>query len=225
MPIVLIPGFMLDADLWSDMADDLSGYGPLIHADPASGASIEEMAVATLKTVPEEFDLIGFSMGGYIAREIQRRAPQQVRRLVLIATSARGDTEIQAQRKTAIAGTDPGHFRGVGRPSIRKSLAPDREADAALVERIHAMSLRLGGEVFHRQAAIHRDGDLEKLSALRCPTLIVAGAKDRLRSLDESREMHDAIRGSDMQIIDTGHMIPLEAPKELATAVTAFLGP
>ncbi|MFE3837724.1 alpha/beta fold hydrolase [Pseudogemmobacter sonorensis] len=90
-------------------------------------------------------------------------------------------------------------------------MAPEREGDAAIVERIHAMSLRLGGQVFRNQAVLRRDGDLQKLPAIDCPTLIVAGARDRLRSLEEASEMMEAIPNAKMEIIETGQMIHIEA--------------
>ncbi|MFC2968113.1 alpha/beta fold hydrolase [Acidimangrovimonas pyrenivorans] len=223
MATVLVPGFMLDADLWGDIIDDLAPFGPIVHADPTRGDTIEAMASETLKIAPERFDLIGFSMGGYVARAIQRLAPERVGRLVLIATSARGDGEIQAQRKLAMSGAELPRFRGISRQSIRKSLSPQREGDAALVERIRDMSLRLGGETFHRQARLRREDDLDRLASIACPTLIVAGSEDRLRSLDEARELKRAIWASELRVIEAGHMIPLEAPRVLSAAVTTFL--
>jgi len=224
MPVVLVPGFMLDADLWSDLVDDLAALGPVRHADLSRAASIEEMAADLLEAAPGRFDLVGFSMGGYVARAAQRAAPHRIRRLVLIATSARGDAAVQAQRKAAIAEADPASFRGLSRGSIRTSLAPDREGDTGLVERIRAMSVRLGGETFRRQALVRRDGDMDLLPAIGCPTLVVAGSRDRLRSLDEARELQAGIPGATLRIIDAGHMIPMEAPEELSAALLAFLG-
>jgi pimeloyl-ACP methyl ester carboxylesterase len=56
--------------------------------------------------------------------------------------------------------------------------------------------------------------------------LVIAGAQDRLRSLDEARELHDGIPGSDFLVIEgTGHMIPLEAPKRLAELIAGWLAP
>lgn len=223
MAILLVPGFMLDADLWSDIAPDLEPFGPVIHADPAGAVSIEDMATRALSLAPETFVLVGFSMGGYVAREIQRRAPERVSKLVLIATSARGDSDLQTQRKSAAASADPAAFRGLSRQSIRRSLAPEREDDAVLVERIHAMSVRLGGRTFFAQALFRRGGDLDQLHSIDCPTLIVAGSKDRLRSLEEAEEMRHAIPDARMVVIDAGHMIPMETSTQLASVLRAFL--
>ncbi|MFT4014896.1 MAG: alpha/beta hydrolase [Paracoccus sp. (in: a-proteobacteria)] len=223
MAVLLVPGFMLDADLWSDIARDLEPFGPVTHADPAHAESIEQMAAQALAAAPARFTLIGFSMGGYVARAIQRRAPERVSGLVLIATSARPDGGLQEQRRGVLAGVTPDRFRGVSKASIRQALSPASEGDAALVERIHAMSLRLGGEVFRRQALFQRHGDLERLADIACPTLIVAGAHDRLRTAEEAAEMALAIPGARMEIVEAGHMIPMEAPAQLSRILRSFL--
>ncbi|MEH3087658.1 MAG: alpha/beta hydrolase [Xylophilus ampelinus] len=223
MPLVLVPGFMLDREMWSDLAPRLLPFGPLVHADPAAGASIEELARRTLEAAPERFDLVGFSMGGYVAREMVRQAPERVGRLVLIATSARGDGALQARRQSEAESGARTTYAGLSRRAIARSLAPAREQDAALVERIHAAGLRLGAETFRRQSAFHRTGDADRLGAIRCPTLVVAGRHDRLRSLEESEELHAGIPGSEFVVLDAGHMVPMEAPDALAPLLEAFL--
>jgi pimeloyl-ACP methyl ester carboxylesterase len=86
------------------------------------------------------------------------------------------------------------------------------------------MGARLGGEVFRRQSLLARQDERDSLHAIRCPTLVIAGAQDRLRSLDEARELHDGIPGSDFSVIEgTGHMIPLEAPERLAALIADWL--
>lgn len=221
MAIVLVPGFMLDDDLWADIIPFLKAFGPALHISSGAARSIEEMARNALSAAPERFALIGFSMGGYVAREMVRMAEDRVTKLVLIATSSRGDTDLQAQRK--LPPGMAGSFAGVSRRSVRQSLAPDREQDTALVDRIHAMSVRLGGDVFIRQAGFYRQGDTARLSEIRCPTLIVAGEHDRLRSLAEARELQQNIPGAELVTLPTGHMIPLEDAEGLGKVLAGFL--
>jgi len=224
MALTLVPGFMLDRDLWTDVAPALGRFGPLIHADPARATTIAGMARDTLQAAPARFGVIGFSMGGYVAREMARGAPDRVSRLVLIATSARGDSELQARRRAVASTADTSAFRGIARRSIAQSLAPEREEDEALIGRIHAMSLRLGGETFRWQAMFRREGDLDRLSSITCPTLVVAGDRDRLRSIEEAEEMAAGIPGARLEILPSGHMIPMEAPGPLAELLADFLG-
>ena len=225
--LILLPGFMTDADLWSDIQPALQSFGAIHCAAMTEGDDIAGMAQRVLDTSPDRFVLFGFSMGGYVAREIARIAPDRVKALVLIATSARADTPEQARRKLAAYENVLHHgFDGLSHKAVAASLHPTRTRDAILVERIRAMGDRLGREVFLNQARHARQGDLDRLSGIRCPTLIVAAADDALRSLAEATEIHDAITGSTMAVIQgSGHMLPLEQPDALMDVVAAWWGP
>lgn len=225
MAILLVPGFMADESLWQDLLPRLEPFGPVVHADLRHDASIEAMARRALAAAPERFLLVGFSMGGYVARDIARLAPGRVRALVLIATSTRPDTPSLQKRKGAIGNAAPSiAFSGLSRTAVASSLHPKERANEALIERVRAMGTRLGGEVFRRQSMLERPGDLQRLDAIRCPTLVVAASDDQLRSLDEARELQAGIAGAELLVIgDSGHMIPIEAPARLADAIVPWL--
>ncbi|MDO5895586.1 alpha/beta fold hydrolase [Agrobacterium sp. Azo12] len=225
MSMLLIPGFMLDADLWRDVTPGLDEFGPFVHADLFQDGTIKDMASRVLAQAPETFVLVGFSMGGYVAREIVRQAPERVKALVLIATSARGDTEVQRQRKEAVAHKpDSVSFKGLSTAAVASSLHPDNAGRQDLIARIQAMGQRLGSDVFRRQSLLERVDERHLLGDISCPCLILAGEKDNLRSRAEAEEMHDGISGSSFQVIEkTGHMIPLEAPDELVTVMRQWL--
>lgn len=225
MHIVLIPGFMADAALWDVVVPHLRSLGSVAHADFGSAATIGRMARHVLRGMPDTAVLIGFSMGGYVAREIARLAPDRVKALVLIATSARADTAEHARRKAAAArAVDRTRFAGLSRNAVLRSLHADRRDDAALVDRIRAMSARVGADAFVAQASEPRSGDLDRLDTIRCPTLIVAADGDAIRSLDESRELQRGIAGAALAVIaGSGHMIPMEQPAELAAIMVPWL--
>lgn len=224
MTLLLIPGFMADATLWDAMTDDLAPFGPLVATDLSRGEDIERMAAAILSDAPERFVAVGFSMGGYVARELARIAPERVEALILIATSARGDTEELIRQRRSSLKAPPKAFKGLSRPAIVSSLHPDLANDETMIARVRDMGLRLGGEVFHRQSAMARAGDLARLSEIRQPTLIVAADADRLRMREEAEELHRGISGSTLATVEhSGHMIPLEQPKALARVMTSWL--
>ena len=225
MALVLIPGFMLDGDLWRDVAPGLAPFAPLLHANLSLDTAITAMAERALADAPPRFAVIGFSMGGYVAREIVRLAPERVSALILIATSARPDTHAQARRKAmAVAQIAAGGFRGLSRAGVIPSLHPDNRDDDAIITRIQAMSLRLGGEVFCRQSMLDRQADAELLGDINCPTLIIAARADTLRSVAESEQLHAGIAGSELVVVETtGHMIPMEAPDELLAIIAPWL--
>lgn len=228
MTLLMIPGFMLDADLWRDVEPALAPWGPVTHAVATEGDTLAEMAQAILKNAPQSFVLVGFSMGGYIAREILRQAPERVEALILIATSARGDSEVQARRKQALAGNagqpDGITFKGLSSAAIASSLHPDNAGRTDLTTRIQEMGQRLGGSVFRRQSLLDRRDERSELGTITCPTLVIAGDEDRLRSREEALELHEGIAGSAFVVIEkTGHMVPMEAPDRLAEVVRGWL--
>jgi len=168
--------------------------------------------------------LIGFSLGGYVAPEITRLAPDRVRALVLVATSSRADTTQQSQRKSAAAKLASNSFKGLSRSSIEQSLHPARAFDRDMVARIRAMGVRLGGDAFQRQSNLTRDGDFGRLGEIHCPTLIVAGSEDRVRSLAVADELKVGIPNSTLEIVcDSGHMVPMEQPAILAETIKSWL--
>lgn len=225
MSILLVPGFMADETLWNDLLPRLAPFGPVAHADLRHDATIEAMARRALQSAPENFLLVGFSMGGYVAREIARLAPDRVRALVLIATSTRPDTPSLQKKKGAIGRADASiAFSGLSRIAVASSLHPKDRNNDALIERVRAMGTRLGGEVFRRQSMLERPGDLDRLNEIRCPTLVVAADHDQLRSMEEAKEMQAGIAGAEFAVIaDSGHMIPIEAPDRLADVIVPWL--
>ncbi|MFC0253641.1 alpha/beta fold hydrolase [Massilia consociata] len=225
MSILLVPGYMLDETLWDDVLGPLGKFGPLVHADLRHDATIEAMARRALSGAPDTFILVGFSMGGYVAREMVRLAPERVRALVLIATSTRPDSPALRQSRGRVGKAAPSvSFSGLSRVAIATSLHPKERDNEAMIERVRAMSVRLGGEVFRRQSMLERASDLGRLHAIRCPTLVIAAGQDRLRSREESEELHAGIAGSELVVIeDSGHMLPIEAPGALAGVIVPWL--
>jgi len=97
MALVLILGFMLDGEMWVSFEREMEDFHPVFHADLSRDDSIAGMARRVIAEVPDRFILIGFSLGGYVAREVARLAPEVVSALVLVATSSRADTPEQAK--------------------------------------------------------------------------------------------------------------------------------
>ncbi len=182
------------------------------------------MARRVLATSPERFVLVGFSMGGFVSRVLALMAPERVAGVAFVASSARGYSAEEIERRKA--GYRPGDRppRASGEVTTARGLHPDRENDPVLLERLRAMQRRLGREVRARQAAlVRRDGyaDLERIA---CPSLVVACRQDRLRSFAESERMAQHLPHARFAILeDCGHMAPLERPHELTALLASWI--
>lgn len=224
LPLVLLPGFMLDETLWDEVLPLLRWQASVHRLPLGPGTTTDEIARSIARAAPERFVLIGFSLGGYIARKVAELFPERVAALVLVASSLASDTPERAKAKQdAIRALDPSTFRGLSTGSIAQSLHPDRRGDRELVARIREMGRRLGYEAMVVQSGLQRDGIAA--AALRCPTLVIGADRDSLRSEQETRELAEAIPGAMLEVIKpSGHMLPVEQPQALASAMTGWLG-
>lgn len=223
MSLALIPGFMLDNTLWDAFSEQLPAQWPVYDAPLNGGNTIADISHHIVDHLPEQFVLIGFSLGGYIARQIAADYPQRVNALVLIASSAREDSpEMIAAKQRLVSAYTPATFNGLSGGAIGQSLHPARANDSALIKQIKKMGSRLGYDALVTQCGLGREG--VPTSAIHCPTLVVAAADDALRSLEESKELAASLPNATMHIIaDSGHMLPLEQPQALAEVVTTWL--
>lgn len=222
--LVLLPGFMCDQDLWTDMVPDLQALGTLHFGDVYQDDSLEGMARRVLGEAPERFVLVGFSMGGFVARVLTLMAPERVSGVAFVASSARGYSDEERARR--LAGFRPGDRppREAGAFSTAMGLHPDRETDPVLLDRLRGMQRRLGAEVRRRQAALVRRDGYADLGRIGCPSLVVACRQDRLRSFAESERMARCLPNATFSVLeDCGHMAPLEKPAELASLLASWV--
>lgn len=227
-PILMIPGLNATPRAFQAQMDTLWRSGPVTIADNRSGSSMAELADAILATAPPCFVLGGFSMGGYIAFEIIRRAPQRVTRLMLISTQARPDTPVAtANRRRGIELARGGKFEQAAASTFANTVHPDRANDEEL-RRIHLSMARVNGaEAYIRQqeAIIGRPDSRPDLALIEVPTLVVVGDKDQITPPEAAREMAAAIRQASLAVIEgAGHMAVIEQPEQVNSAIARFLG-
>lgn len=225
--MVLLPGVMCDAGLWQAVEGALSPFSPLVFGDLSQDVSVNAMAQRVLAHSPDTFTLVGFSMGGFVAREMVRLAPARVSRLILIATSSQQDSAQSQHFKTLTANAlaaAGGTFAGLSKRTIMHSLSEKRAGDSRLQAIIHSMSLRMGKAAYLRQLRMARESDTHLLSQITCPSLVIAAEDDRMRTVQESRALCDGIPDATLKIItDCGHMVPLEQPEKLVEVITDWL--
>lgn len=226
-PILLVPGLLCTAEMFAPQIPALWPRGPVTVANTLEGQTLADMAERILATAPPSFALAGASMGGYLAFEILRRAPERVERLALLCTSARPDSPEQTvQRRRMIEQARAVGFERFVALAGASLVHPSRKDDDAL----SAISVRMGEVVgfdgFARQteAVIARADSRPLLAEIKIPTTIVVGDADPLTPLALSQEMADAIPGARLTIApECGHALTLERPEVVNRALEAWL--
>jgi pimeloyl-ACP methyl ester carboxylesterase len=125
-PLILLPGLLCDARLWTHQSRDLADLSRPIVADLTGRDTVTDLARDVLAGAPERFALAGLSMGGYVAQEIMRQAPERVTRLALLDTSARADSAEQSERRRGLIRlAETGKFKGVTPRLLPLLIHPD----------------------------------------------------------------------------------------------------
>lgn len=225
--LVLIPGLINTAALWEAQIAALRDIAHITVADHTRHDSMAALATAILDAAPERFSLAGLSMGGYIALEIMRQAPQRVERLALLDTNARADgAEQSARRRSFIALAERGRFLGISPRMIQDLVHPDHASDRRIANTIVRMARETGREAFIRQqtAIINRIDSRPYLPRIKCPTLVACGREDKLTPVELHEEMARMISGAELRVIDKcGHLPPLEQPDETSRILRDWL--
>jgi len=226
--LVLIPGLLCDARLWQAQAKALADIAECWVADHTRSDTMAAVADDVLRDSPfREFALAGLSMGGYAALEILRQAPDRVRKLALLDTSARADTAEQSQKRLDfISLAERGRFLGVTDALLPTFVHPSRLNDRELVTTVKRMAKNTGREAFIREerAIVSRADSLPVLGVITCPVLVLCGRQDALTPLERHEEMARAIPGSKLEIIENcGHLSTLERPAEVSEALRRWL--
>ena len=228
LSIVLVPGLLCSARLFAEQLPALSAIGTTTIADTTRDASIEDFAQRLLADAPPRFALAGLSMGGYIAFEVMRRAPERVAKLALLDTSARADTPTQILRREALVAL----AEESGLPAVVEQLfplyvAPARRDDAALRALVDQMALEIGKAAFAGQevAIARRHDSRPTLRTIACPTLVLVGEDDQATPPELSAEIADAIPAAQRVTVPAcGHLSTLEQPAAVTAALVAWLG-
>lgn len=225
-PTVFLPGLICDARLWRDVIDGLaSDIAPMV-ADLRLDETVAAMAARTLAAAPPRFALAGLSMGGYVAFEIMRQAPERVTHLALFDTSARPDTEERREtRRKGIEMIGQGKFIGVSRGLLGQLVAP-HHVGTPLADEVQAMSERVGQDVYVRQqhAIMNRPDSRPDLPSIAVPTLVGVGSLDKMTPPELATEMAAAIPDATLvEVPDAAHLPTMENPAPVVEALRALL--
>lgn len=227
LPLVLIPGMMCDARLYGPQIAAFSGSRALHLAPISNEDNVEALAAAILSGAPQRFALAGLSMGGIVAMEVVRQAPERVERLALLDTNPRAELDtVKEKRAPQMAAVRAGGFSDVMRLEVIPNFAHDRSTAADLESLALDMAEGLGPEVFLRQstALIDRPSQTETLRAYKGKALVLTGESDRLCPLDRHTQMAELLQNSVLEIIEqAGHLTTLEQPAATNAALALWL--
>jgi pimeloyl-ACP methyl ester carboxylesterase len=227
LPIVLVPGLICSPRIWAPLVPALWRHGPVTIANHVRDDSMAAIARRILQEAPPRFALSGHSMGGYIAFEIMRQAPERVAKLALLNTQARPDTpEATARRSSMVARAQGGGYRTVVDEFWANFVHPSRSGDAGLQQIVRDMADDVGVDAFLRQqnAIMTRPDSRPTLTAIRCPTLVFTCDADNTVPPKLSQEMADGIAGSRLVVLENcGHLPQLERAEATAHALVEWL--
>ncbi|GLX77679.1 alpha/beta hydrolase [Thalassotalea insulae] len=225
MDIYFLPGTMCDQRLWSNLVEELEGLtANSFHyhfLTLARSQTIDEIVDDVKRQLPQRpIVLVGFSLGGYLASAFAVKYPHNIDKLVVLSNvpSALPQQEIKHRSRT-ISWIKRHGYNGIPTQRVLDLLAPSAHRNNAVIKLIKAMDAALGKEVLLQQlqATTLRENLAAKLKRLACNKYFAVGDKDTLASAELLKQMANEDVGMQLTVFaGTGHMLPLEQPKQLA---------
>ncbi|CEG55562.1 alpha/beta fold hydrolase [Legionella fallonii] len=220
--LIFLPGVLSDQKVWAYQVSHLSELAACSVIPITSSNNTADLLEMVLKQIAGKFCLVGHSMGGRLAMELARQAPERVSKLCLINTSARPDSpEKQQNRIEMIHAVEQGKFK-----TVATNLANYYVFHNKIKKEVISMFLRVGEQAFLNQqiALLTRKEITSFLTQLTMPTLVIHAREDKNFSLTEHEELADAIPHAKLAVIeDAGHMCPMEAPQAITTLLRFWL--
>lgn len=224
-PLVMLPGLLCDRRIFAAQHDrfadaqSINGFG-LIR-------DISAMADHALALAPARMSLLGHSMGARVALEMVRKAPERIARLALVSTGVHPQRPGEAEKRLALLalGREQGAAALVDR-WLPPMLAPQHQHDEALMAPLRRMCIDVGVDAFEAQitALLGRPEVESLLASIAMPTLVAVGSQDQWSPPVQHEAIASAIPDSNLVVIDgAGHMLPVEAPDALNSAIAAWL--
>jgi pimeloyl-ACP methyl ester carboxylesterase len=226
-PVVFLPDLMCDARLFAPQIEALSQERPVTIAPVTHGDRIEEIASGLLVALPSKFAVVGQGMGGAVALEFLRRAPDRLMRMALIGCDALADTPGQAaERDLRIARARAGRLDAVMETVVSADLLAPGRSRMEVLALTQAMARDLGETVYVRQErAMQRRRDQQgALARCRIPVLVMCGALDAPAQLRRAGVMAGLIKTAGLEIVDGAGLRPtLEQPEAVIHALRDWM--
>ncbi|WP_188235654.1 alpha/beta fold hydrolase [Sphingopyxis sp. LK2115] len=226
LPIVLITGQLLTDAVWQPLLDAWPDRDVIV-ADNRRDDTIAGFAQRLLDTAPPRFMLVAHAMGGFVAFEVMRRAPERIAKLALISTLASADGPAQtARRQGYIDLVQSGRFDQVVEERIPMLFPEARRGDERLLAIARKMAADTGADTFlaQQRAIMARIDSRPHLHAIAVPTLLIWGEQDGITSRAHQEEIEEAIPGARLEVIaGAGHLPTIEAAGVVVPLLTDFI--
>lgn len=211
MPLVLLPAMGCDGQLWARQIVDLADVAHPELGDLTVDDTLAGMARRVLAHAPPRFAVAGVSLGGYVALEMIRQAPERIERIALFGTRASLQSRPRSMGEQGMLATAP-HADPMLTPIVSGP--------------VQAMADRVGAEVFERQqrALLARPSLDPAIDMIHAPTLVAVGDRDRICLPDDARALADRIPTARFHVLrNCGHLAPIERPGETTMLLREWL--
>ncbi len=225
--LYLIPGLLCDRSIWAQQVEALTPIAEISVPDLRGIDRIPTMAQRVLDRAPAKFSLAGHSLGGRIALEIVRQAPERIERLALLDTGVIPVQPGEPERRHALVNlAERAGMQALAQEWLPPMLHPDRWGDRDLIDPLLAMIERSTLASFKTQieALLQRPNARCVLDSIQCPTLVLCGRQDSWSPLSQHEEIATAIAGAQLVVVEgCGHMSTVERPEAVTRALRAWL--
>lgn len=228
LPLIWLPGLLCDDALFEEVNKELPDWVAPSTIELASLPTMSELAQDMLQKAPREFVLGGLSMGGILAFEVYRQAPERVKGLILMDTNAADEKQAVTDKRNALVKrAAEGAFDQITPEVLIPVLIhPTRLAQQELTERIERMAFNVGIEAFkaHANALATRPDSRPLLSDITVPTLVITGKQDLLCPIENHLLMAEHIPDVTLHVIpECGHLSSMEHPKRVGVHISDWL--
>ena len=227
--IVFIPGLILTKNLFLAQEEVLKSrpHLTITHANTCGHTSITAMAEEILASQEGSLIPVGLSMGGYVAAELARLAPERLDGMALLSTGPHADEERQKRiRRELVRMSTMGKFKGVTPRLLPRFLSPAALQNETLASAVMAMGETVGQHNFalQQEAIMNRREQMGTLAQFHKPSLVLCGDLDELTPPELAHKMAGVLSDAELVILpDVGHLSAMEAPDEVTTALLRLI--
>ena len=226
--IYFIPGLMTDSRLWSKALPFLENEFEIVHVPIPNSTNFDEIVeILNNQFEEEKINILGFSLGGYIASYFTCKYPNKVKRLFTVAATPGTTSKVELERreKKLVDFENSSEF-GLELEKAIMLLEEQNQSDLSLAQTMVDMFNDLGRDTFLTQlkSTFNRVDLFDKLKDKNIPMYMLYSSNDRLLDLEALDKLHNQKHNIKLIKRDgTSHNIPLEFPELFASSIKKWI--